>query len=367
MDVVVIGAGVVGLAVAEACSASAATVTVLEAGDRIGTGISSRNSEVIHAGLYYPTGSLKASLCVEGRERLAAFCAHHGVDHRWTGKLIVATADDELPGLDRIRMQAEANGARPLLPLSAAEVRSRCPNVRGVAGLWSTGTGIVDSHGLMARLRGLTERRDGLVLCRHRVVAASRGGNGWLLRVQQPDGTVAELQTDVVVNAAGLYADAVARMVCADADLPRQIPVKGSYFDIAGAPPAQTLVYPVPSPTLTGLGTHLTLDLAGRARLGPDVQAARDLDDFAVEADRAATFHQSAARFLPGLRLDQLQPAYAGIRPKLATDRVADFYVRHEAERGLPGWINLIGIESPGLTASLALAQRVVALAQGRA
>ncbi len=365
MDVVIVGAGVIGLAVAEAMTGRGAEVTVLEAADRIGTGVSSRNSEVVHAGLYYPTGSLKATLCVEGRERLAAFCEQHGVDHRWTGKVLVATAADEVPALERIGAQAEANGARPLVSMSRHDLLQRCPTVRAVAALWSTGTGIVDSHGLMTRLRLLTERRGGVVLCRHGLVGATLRTNGWRLEIRQPDGSLAALDADIVVNAAGLQADEVARLVCQDADLPRHIAVKGSYFDVVGPPPADTLVYPVPSPTLTGLGTHLTIDLAGRARLGPDVQMGRASDDFAVDGSRAALFHQAASRFLPELRLDQLQPAYAGIRPKLATDRVADFYVRHEVDRGLPGWVNLLGIESPGLTASLALAQRVATLAGG--
>ncbi|MBM4344640.1 MAG: NAD(P)/FAD-dependent oxidoreductase [Deltaproteobacteria bacterium] len=362
VDVIVIGAGVVGLAVTEALAARGATVTTLEAADRIGEGISSRNSEVIHAGIYYPAGSLKATLCVDGRERLATFCARHRIAHRWTGKVLVATADDELPALEQLAKQAKANGSRPLVPMDASEVCARWPAVRGVAALWSTGTGIVDGHAFMARLRVQAERKGAAVLCRHRWLGATRRSDGWQVTVRQPDGSLTCAMADLVINAAGLYADVVARTVCADADLPRHVPIKGSYFDIAAPAPADTLVYPVPSLALTGLGTHLTVDLAGRARLGPDVEPATSVEDFAVDPTRAVLFHRAAMRFLPGLRLDQLRPAYAGVRPKLAIDRVADFYIRHEQERGLPGWVNLLGIESPGLTAALAIGHHVANL-----
>ena len=347
---------------AEALARARHTVYILERHPKPGQETTSRNSEVVHAGLYYPPGSLKAQLCVQGRELLADFCQRHAVDVRWTGKLIVATCAEEEPELQTIADRAVANGARALHLLTAAQVRRRAPQVRATQALWSAGTGIVDAHGLVTKLRGMAEKAGAAMLLRHAAVGAERSTAGdWHLQVAQPDGSLELLTVDVVVNAAGLWADAVARWVCDDADLPRHTLVKGNYFDIAGPAPADTLVYPVPAKHLVGLGTHLTLDLAGRARLGPDIEPAQHRDDYKVDGQRAQTFWQAAVRFLPGLQLAQLHPGYAGIRPKLATAGFADFYIAHEVQRGLPGWINLLGIESPGLTASLAIGQMVAA------
>ena len=362
MQVAVLGAGVVGLAVAEVLSRAGHAVTILEKNARIGEETSSRNSEVIHAGIYYPAGSLKARLCVDGRARLLAFCDQHRVPWQATGKLIVATADDELPGLDAILAKAATNGTEPLLPLDAAEIHARYPNVRAIAALWSTGTGIIDSHALMAKLAQLAQQRGADLLLRHRVEAATRIAAGWRLTVVQPDQTWVDLHADAVVNAAGLWADDVARLVVDAPDLPKHTFLKGNYFDIVGPSPAPTLVYPVPSPSLSGLGTHLTVDLAGRGRLGPDVEPAQDRHDYTVDPMRLESFLAAAQRFLPGLTADRLRPAYAGVRPKLATDRVADFWIAEETGRGAPGWVNLLGIESPGLTASLAIAAHVASL-----
>lgn len=359
----VLGAGVIGLAVAELLSRRGFSVLILEKNQKPGMETSSRNSEVVHAGMYYPTGSLKALLCVQGREMLVDFCARHQVPWRQTGKLIVATEQNEIPALQAIAERAVANRTQPLLAMNQVEIQQKAPNVRGIQALWSTGTGIVDSHALMAKLRQLAERQGADLLLKHEVLEAKKTQHGWQLEVAQPDGSHVQVHADVVVNAAGLWADHVARLVCDD-DLPRQVLVKGNYFDIAGLAPADTLVYPVPNPNLVGLGTHLTLDLAGNARLGPDVEMAQHRDDFAVDPLRLETFLTAAQRFLPGLKREHLRPAYAGIRPKLATDRFADFYVQEEAGRGLPGWVNLLGIESPGLTASLAIAERVLALVQ---
>lgn len=362
MHVAIIGAGVVGLAVAEALSRAGHTVWVLEKNERVGEETSARNSEVIHAGIYYPAGSLKAALCVEGRARLVDFCQRHDVPWRATGKLIVATADDELPALSAIQDKAVRNGTEPLLPVDAMDLRGRWPGVRAVAALFSTGTGIVDSHALMVRLRGLAEKQGATMLLRHALVAAVHGSDGWTLTVDQPDGLQTALHVDAVVNAAGLWADRVARVALPDANLPEHTLVKGNYFDIVGPSPATTLVYPVPSPSLLGLGTHLTIDLAGNGRLGPDVEPALDRHDYAVDPQRQGAFLSAAQRFLPDLTAASLRPAYAGIRPKLAVDHVADFYIREESARGAPGWVNLLGVESPGLTASLAIAAHVQTL-----
>ena len=360
--VAVIGAGVVGLAVAHALATRGNEVWLFEKHARVGAETSSRNSEVLHAGLYYPPGSLKARLCVEGRERLVAFCQREGVAWRNTGKLIVATADDERAELDALASRAAENGAVPLQPWTGPEIRRRWPALHAAAGLFSPATGIIDAHGLMTRLRLRGEQRGVRLLLRHEVTAAEQRSAGWRLTVQQPDKAVTTLDADAVVNAAGLWADAVAELPGVDHTLPRQRFVKGCYFQVQGAPPADTLVYPVPSPSLAGLGTHLTLDLAGQARLGPDVAPAADRLDYAVDAARVDAFLLAAQRFWPALTRDRLVPGYAGIRPKLDAAQPADFLVREGSDHGRPGWVDLLGIESPGLTASLALGAHVAAL-----
>ncbi len=355
----IIGGGVVGLACAAEFAARGADVVLVERNGHLGEETSSRNSEVIHAGIYYPPGSLKTRLCIEGRLRLLAFCAAERVPHRLVGKLIVACADDERGALDTIEARAAAAGATvPLQRWSAAQVHARAPAVRAVEALWSGGTGVVDAHGLMERLAHRARRHDALLLLGQRVVAAQPSAAGHEVTLQPSQGGPREVHRfDVVVNAAGHGAPDVARL--AGLPAPTQIPVKGSYFAIAGPAPADTLVYPVPRPNLVGLGTHLTLDLAGRARLGPDVELDATAFDFAVDPGRAAAFHQAASHFLPGLRLQDLRPDYSGFRPKLAVDRFADFAIEGRANLGAPGWIDLFGIESPGLTAAMALAHGV--------
>ncbi len=358
MRVAIIGAGVVGLAVADALSQRGHVVWVLEKNAQIGEETSSRNSEVVHAGLYYPPDSLKARLCVEGRARLLAFCVREGVAHRTCGKLLVAAETVEMAALDALDGRARANGAEPLVSLSGAEIHRRWPELRAVAGLLSPGTAIIDSHGLMARLRQRAEAAGTHVLLRHRVQAVTRTAD-WNLTVAQPNGEDTGLQVDKVVNAAGLWADAVATLPGHDPLLPKQVLVKGSYFRVSGPPPADVLVYPVPSPALVGLGTHLTLDLNGNARLGPDVEPARDRHDYTVDVARLQQFLDAARRFWPNLTADRLHPAYAGIRPKLVGDGVQDFLIREGSLHGRPGWVDLLGIESPGLTASLAIGAEI--------
>jgi len=359
--ILIIGGGVVGLACAWRLAAERdANVFLAERHLHVGTETSSRNSEVIHAGIYYPADSLKARLCIEGRRLLLAFCAEHGVPHRLCGKLIVATDEDELTSLEQVGAKAAACGPdEPLQRWGPDRIREHAPGVRAVAALWSPGTGIIDSHALMHRLRVVAERRGALVLVGHEVVGVDRAQGVWRVRLRNPAGDTEAHDFEQVINAAGHEASRVAGL--AGHDAPRSIRVKGNYFALAGPAPADCLVYPVPRPNLVGLGTHLTLDLAGRGRLGPDVQLDADPADFAVDPGRRDAFYKAARRFLPALQPADLSPDYSGFRPKLATDRFADFHIAGPADHGTDGWVDLCGIESPGLTAALAIAERAAA------
>ena len=363
IDALVIGAGVVGLAVGRALARRGLETIVLERADAIGTGTSSRNSEVIHAGLYYPAGSLKARLCVQGRALLYDFCASHGVTHRRCGKLVVATAPEQHAALEATREKAAANGVQ-LQWLSPAQARQLEPALHCTAALLSPDTGIVDSHGLMLALQGDLEAAGGaLALCSP---ARSLGNSEGLHVVQVEADLPMEIGARIVVNAAGLWAPALAgAMRGLDArHVPRGYHAKGNYFSLAGRAPFSRLVYPVPEQA--GLGVHLTLDLAGQARFGPDVewlpQGAADEIDYRVEPSRADGFYAEIRRYWPDLRDGALQPAYSGVRPKLGGPGTpaADFVVQGPEVHGVPGLVNLFGIESPGLTACLALADEVL-------
>jgi L-2-hydroxyglutarate oxidase LhgO len=355
VDCVVIGAGVVGLALARELAVRGLEVAVLEAEDRIGTGISSRNSEVIHSGIYYPTGSLKARLCVEGQRALYAYCQAHGVAHRRCGKLIVATDDSQVEALRQLRAKAEANGVVDLAWLDGAQARGLEPRIRCVAALLSPGTGIVDSHGLMRALRLEAEAAGAMVVLRSPVRGGRRSPQG--LEVEVGGEEPMTLVAGRVFNVAGLGAQAVARSF--EGMAPGVVPplhlAKGNYFGLSGAAPASRLVYPVPAHG--GLGVHLTLDLGGQARFGPDVEWV-EVEDYRVDARRAEAFYAEVRRYWPDLPDGALQPAYAGIRPKLhgPGEGAPDFLIQREESHGVPGLVNLFGIESPGLTACLALA-----------
>jgi L-2-hydroxyglutarate oxidase LhgO len=362
LRIAVIGGGVVGLAVAAQLAQRGAQVLVFERNSTLGSETSARNSGVVHAGLYYPTGSAKARLCVQGRDHLAHLIASGKVAGRMVGKLIVAVDDAQLPALQALSAQAQANGTQPLMLLDSAELHARAPQVRGVAALWSAGTGIVDPHSLVQWYRRVAEHGGAELLLRHRVVAVLRAAHGWQLSVEQPDSSMTVLDCDAVVNAAGLLADRVARLACSHPALPVHHFVKGNYFELQGPAPADCLVYPLPMPHLLGLGTHLTLDLAGQARLGPDTALAESDHDYRVDPGLGAQFLAAASSFLCGLQADQLRPAFAGIRPKLATDHAADFYIAEESASGASGWVNLLGIESPGLTASWAIGEEVATI-----
>ena len=360
VDGVVIGAGVVGLAVARAlCLAQpGAQWLVLEQAEAIGTGISSRNSEVIHAGIYYPQGSRKARWCVQGRDMLYAYAAERGVPHRRCGKLMVATDDSQLPGLLALRDKAHANGVTDVVLISADQARAMEPALSCVAALHSPSTGIVDSHAFMLSLQGDFENAGGTVVCHAQVVAAHVHPQGWVLHMA--DGT--ELLTRQLVNSAGLTAPALARQ-CQGLDaahVPTAYFAKGNYFTLGMRAPFSRLIYPVPE--AAGLGVHLTLDMGGQAKFGPDVQWVNDPEDLVVSRDHEAAFYQAVRAYWPDLPDGALQPGYAGIRPKISGpgQAAADFVLQGPSDHGLPGLVNLFGIESPGLTSSLAIAQAVV-------
>jgi L-2-hydroxyglutarate oxidase LhgO len=356
MQVLVVGAGVVGLAVARAAALSGADVVVAEAAAAIGTGISSRNSEVIHAGIYYPAGSTRARLCAPSRRLLYDYCASHGVAHRKCGKLIVATQDAELGRLEAIHAQGRANGVEGLELIDGAAARRLEPALSCTAALRSPETGIIDSHSYMTALRGDLEDRGGSIAFNTRIELLAPAGSGWKA------GFGGEwVDFDAVVNAAGLGAQRLGRATegYPAARVPRLKLVKGNYFSFAGRPVFSRLVYPVPAPG--GLGVHVTLDLAGRMRFGPDVEWI-DEENYDVDPGRAAAFYERIRDYWPGLPEGSLLPDYAGIRPKLTGpgEPAADFIIDAPKDHGLAGLIHLFGIESPGLTSALSLAQEVV-------
>ena len=364
VDVAIVGAGVVGLAVARAMALAGREVVVLEAHEAIGTETSSRNSEVIHAGLYYATGSLKATLCVAGRERLYAYCTEHGVGHRRCGKLVVATDESQLPALQALHRQALDNGVHDAAWLDGAHARTMEPALRCVAALHSPSTGIVDSHGLMLALRGDAESH-GAMLAFRSPVERGRAVDGGL-EVEVGGDAPMRLAARTLVNSGGLHAAALARRI--EGLDPRHVPpahrCKGTYFALSGRAPFSRLVYPMHDHA--GLGVHITLDLAGQARFGPDTEWLDDDGalDYRVDLRRAEGFHAAIRRYWPGLPDNALLPAYSGIRPKVAGpgEPARDWVVQGPRDHGVPGLVNLFGIESPGLTSCLALADHVAVL-----
>lgn len=357
VDCVVIGAGVVGLAVARALALQGREVMVLEAAEAIGTGTSSRNSEVIHAGIYYPEGSLKARLCVRGKQLLYAYCEERGLPFQRCGKLIVATNEAQRATLEGIRRKALANGVDDLVLLDADQARALEPALQCVAALHSPSTGIVDSHALMLSLQGDLENAGGLVALHARVTGAQVTTEGLLLRTA--DGM--ELLARTVVNSAGLQAPDLAQTFqgLQPETVPTAYYAKGSYFTLSGRSPFSRLIYPVPE--AAGLGVHLTLDLGGQAKFGPDVEWVDGPDALVVDPRRGDAFYAAVRSYWPALPDAALAPGYAGIRPKInAPDApAADFLLQGPRDHGVPGLVNLFGIESPGLTSCLALAEAV--------
>lgn len=364
VDCIVIGAGVVGLAIARELALAGREVFIVESQGDIGSITSSRNSEVIHAGIYYPRGSLKARLCVQGKELLYRYCEEHGIAHARCGKFIVATGAAQMADLDRIAGHAVANGIADMRLISREEARALEPQLECTAALVSPSTGIVDSHGLMQQLLADAEAAGATIAFKSAVVSAEARQGGVAVEVLAEGEERLWLQARLVVNAAGLAAPQVASRVqgLPAAMRPKAFFSKGNYFSLAAKAPFSRLIYPVPEPG--GLGVHLTLDIAGQARFGPDVEWL-DIDDahqidYHVDGRRADGFYALIRRYWPGLPDGALQPSYAGVRPKLSRTKDADFVVQGPADHGLAGLVNLFGIESPGLTASLAIARHVL-------
>jgi L-2-hydroxyglutarate oxidase LhgO len=359
IDTVVIGAGVIGLATARELALAGHEVLILEACERFGTQTSSRNSEVIHAGIYYPPGSLKARLCVEGKERLYRYCAARGIAHRRIGKLLIACDEAELPELTRYAERSAANGV-PLKPLTAAEIHQLEPAVRAVAGLYSPSTGIIDSHGFMLALLGDAERAGATLVTRTPVIGGRITPEGIVLRTGGDEPF--ELLCQTLVNSAGLFAQDMARRL--DGFPTDRIPptfyAKGHYFTMSGRSPFKHLVYPMPD--RAGLGIHVTLDLGRQCKFGPDVSGWPTTPDDRFEPGLESKFYQAIRRYYPDLPNGALQPGYTGIRPKITgpTEAAGDFLIQGPAAHGVAGLVNLFGLESPGLTAALAIAQQVV-------
>ena len=357
LDAVVIGAGVVGLAVARELALAGREVVILEAEDAIGTHTSSRNSEVIHAGIYYPTGSLKAVACVEGRSLLYDYCRTHGVPHRRCGKLIVATDQAQVPELRSIRDKAHANGATDVVEIPRDEATRMEPELHCVAALHSPSTGIIDSHALMLAYLGDAEAHGAMLALRSPVEKGFVREGGIELHVAGSDPFIAR----TVVNSAGLRAPTIAKAVSGyPVELaPRELYAKGNYYSLSGRNPFRRLIYPVPEPG--GLGVHVTLDLAGQARFGPDVEWVERIS-YDVDPERAVRFYAAIRRYWPRLPEDSLSPGYAGIRPKTSGpgEPASDFEIQGPRRHCVAGLVHLFGIESPGLTASLALADAVL-------
>ena len=365
LDVAIVGAGAIGLAAAAALAGAGRSVAVLERGAGIARETTSRNSQVLHAGLYYPAGSWKARLCREGRERLYERCARLRIPHRRIGKLVVAVEEAERAGLERLCELGTENGAPGLELVDGATVRRLEPAVRAVAALLSPDTGIVDAHALCLSWLAEAEAHGAWLAIRHEVVSIGRRAGGYRVEARDPDGGRATLDCAALVNAAGLDSDRVAALAGIDVDARgwRLRPCKGDYFALAPGAPLRVsrLVYPMPAGA--GLGIHVTLDLGGRVRFGPDAEYV-DRVRYDVDPAKAESFAAAAGRYLPGLRAEWLSPDQAGVRPKLAGPGEAfrDFVVEEASADGLPGLVNLIGIESPGLTAAPAIAARVLSL-----
>jgi L-2-hydroxyglutarate oxidase LhgO len=368
VQTVVIGAGIVGLAVARALAISGREVIVLESENAIGTGVSARNSEVIHGGMYYPKDSHKARLCVKGKHQLYDYCQSHGVNHKRIGKLIVATSQEEVPTLEGIRQRAIVNGVDDLRFVESDELAELEPNVRAVNALISPSTGIVDSHGLMLALQGDGETHGTMLALSSPVTSVRIENDRFILQIGGD--APMELSCSELINSAGL--GALKLGACIEGLAKEHVPpqprllAKGNYFILSGKSPFNRLIYPVPF--VGGLGTHSTLDLAGQTKFGPDAQWVEN-PNYEVDTSRIESFYTSVRRFWPGLPDNALSPGYSGIRPKLrgpeAGKEFDDFLIQGPLAHNIPGLINLFGIESPGLTSCLAIADEVETLLAG--
>ena len=359
IDTLIIGAGALGLACATRLAKPGESCLIVEAEGLIGSHTSSRNSEVIHAGLYYPPGSLKAELCLEGRERLYAWCAQYRVAHRRIGKLLVAVEEGEVARLEQLQRNAEACGVHDLQPVTQPQLHALEPAVRGVAALLSPSTGIIDSHAYLQSLLAVAESRGAQLVLHTRVEQLQHDGDGWIASGHS-GGEAFQLKAQRVINAGGLLAQQLAAHTEGLQHVPALHLCRGHYFSYSGASPFRHLIYPMPEANTAGLGIHATLDMGGQLRFGPDTQYLDRLE-YGVDEHLREPFARAIRRYFPTLDSSRLQPGYSGIRPKLAGpgEPAADFLLQTPGEHGLPGLVNLLGIESPGLTASLALAERV--------
>jgi len=362
-DITIIGAGVIGLGIAAQVARENREVYVLEKNDSFGQEISSRHSGVIHSGIYYPEGSLKAKTCVAGNHMLYELCEKCGIGHRRLGKLMVAVSDEETGGLQTLLERGQRNGARGLRMLSKQEMRELEPNVTGVAAILSPFTGIIDSHALMKYFITGVRERGGQIVYQSKVIGIEKVVDGYRMTIEDSTGTFS-FTTRLLINCGGLYSDKVAELAGIDTIKAgyRLHYCKGEYFSVGRGKSTlvKRLIYPVPPPGLTGVGIHVTLDLGGRMRLGPSVHYVDNID-YAVDNQHKPLFYNSVRELLPFIEYDDLEPEMAGVRPKLQEPGgdFRDFVISDESDKGLPGFINLIGIESPGLTASPAIAEYV--------
>ncbi|WP_079203508.1 NAD(P)/FAD-dependent oxidoreductase [Pseudomonas sp. CC6-YY-74] len=359
IDTLIIGAGALGLTCAARLARAPQSCLIVEAEQLIGSHTSSRNSEVIHAGIYYAPGSLKAQLCLEGRERLYAWCAQHRVAHRRIGKLLVAVSPTERSKLDALAANAHACGVHDLEYIEQARLAELEPAVRGFAALLSPSTGIIDSHAYLQSLLAAAEKQGAQLVLHTRVDQLEPGPDGWIVTGRSA-GEVFQLKAQRVINAGGLFAQQLAANTQGLQGIPALHLCRGSYFGYSGRAPFQHLIYPLPEANTSGLGIHATLDLGGQVRFGPDTEHLEHID-YRVDEQLREPFANAIRRYFPGLDSTRLVPGYSGIRPKLVGpgEPAADFLIQTASDHGLPGLINLFGIESPGLTASLAIAERV--------
>ncbi len=362
-DIVIIGAGVIGLSIAAAVAGKGREVYIIEKNETFGQETSSRNSETIHAGIYYPEGSLKAKTCVEGNALIYKLCRERGIGYRSTGKLIVAVNEKEINELEILLEQGRRNGARDLTILSKREVNELEPNVESVAAVFSPSSGTIDSYALMRCFLSLANEKGVQIAYKSKVIAITKLSNGYKVTLEDSTGT-STFKTEVLINCAGLYSDQVAELAGIDVDAAgyRLKYCKGEYFSVGNGKNklVDRLIYPIPEHSVVGLGTHATLDIEGRMKLGPNTRYVDEID-YKVDESGKDAFYQSAKTFLPFIEYEDLEPEMAGIRPKLQGpgEDFRDFVIQHEKDRDLPGLINLIGMESPGMTSSPAIARYV--------